>query len=245
MSADGTSIFAIVKKEFILVTCEHGGNRIPALYRPFFASLRELLESHRGYDAGALEMAQILAKGLNAPLCHSTVSRLLIDLNRSKNHASLYSEITKSLPDAVKREILERHYLPYRSMVEQHVSDAIKKGYQVLHISSHSFTPKLNGEVRNNDIGLLYDPKRPTESLLCRRWKKALTTHAPGIRVRMNYPYSGASDGLTAALRKNYPEKAYLGIELEINQRHLCVSNAHWNALCELIIQTLRSAIRL
>ena len=39
-----------------LFTCEHGGNRIPAPYRRLFRGQRALLDSHRGYDPGALVM---------------------------------------------------------------------------------------------------------------------------------------------------------------------------------------------
>ena len=35
-----------------IVTCEHGGNRIPAPYRPLFRGQKALLDSHRGYDPG-------------------------------------------------------------------------------------------------------------------------------------------------------------------------------------------------
>ncbi len=37
----------------------------------------------------------------------------------------------------------------------------------------------------------------------------------------MNYPYRGASDGLTTHLRKRFHVNEYLGIELEINQELL------------------------
>ena len=38
----------------LVITCEHGGNRIPAPYRTCFAAVRRLPDSHRGYDPGAL-----------------------------------------------------------------------------------------------------------------------------------------------------------------------------------------------
>jgi len=66
-----------------IITCEHGGNRIPASYRQLFRGQRALLDSHRGYDPGALVMATTLAGTFRAPLVASTTSRLLIDLNRS------------------------------------------------------------------------------------------------------------------------------------------------------------------
>ena len=38
------------------------------------------------------------------------------------------------------------------------------------------------------------------------------------LRVRMNYPYRGVSDGLTRALRRRHGDRDYAGIELELNQ---------------------------
>ncbi|MGV3743316.1 MAG: N-formylglutamate amidohydrolase [Burkholderiaceae bacterium] len=229
---------------FFLVTCEHGGNRIPSRYLPCFSGHEELLRTHRGYDIGALAMARSLAATLSAPLHYSTVSRLLIDLNRSPRHPNLYSEISKPLAQAIRQEILARHYLPYRTEVESLLENAIRQGMHVVHISSHSFTPTLNGEIRNADIGLLYDSKRSKEAILCRRWKTALSEHLPELKVRMNYPYSGSSDGLTAALRKRFAPDAYTGIELELNQLHAQAGRRHWRILCAGVGTALRQAVR-
>jgi hypothetical protein len=65
-----------------IITCEHGGNRIPAPYRRLFRRQTALLDAHRGYDPGSLVMAKALARTWRAPLVASTTSRLLIDLNR-------------------------------------------------------------------------------------------------------------------------------------------------------------------
>ena len=72
-----------VASDGLVVTCEHGGNRIPAPYRDLFHAHDALLDSHLGYDLGALNLARALAKAFAAPLVASTVSRLLVDLNRS------------------------------------------------------------------------------------------------------------------------------------------------------------------
>jgi predicted N-formylglutamate amidohydrolase len=76
-----------------IITCEHGGNRIPAPYRRLFREQRALLDSHRGYDPGSPVMAKALARAYRAPLVASTVSRLLIDLNRSISHPQLFSAL--------------------------------------------------------------------------------------------------------------------------------------------------------
>ena len=112
----------------------------------------------------------------------------------------------------------------------------------MLHISSHSFTPELNGEVRNADIGLLYDPRRIGERRFCELWKVAFAAAAPALRVRRNYPYAGKNDGFTALLRKRHGPNDYVGIELEINQMHVAAAGAEWRALRATVIAALRSA---
>ncbi len=211
----------MAKKDHFLITCEHGGNRTPSRYRHLFAGFEALLQTHCGYDAGALALARELAKALDAPLFASTTSRLLVDLNRSIGHPRLYSEATRDAPAGVRSEILERHYLPHRNKVEAEIAAAIVRGSRVIHVASHSFTPALDGAVRNADIGLLYDPARPGEAELCRRWQTQLRALAPNLKVRRNYPYAGKSDGFTSYLRRRFPAEAYIGIELEINQKHV------------------------
>ncbi|MGE5491572.1 MAG: N-formylglutamate amidohydrolase, partial [Actinomycetota bacterium] len=139
------------KDNFFLVTCEHGGNRVPARYRPWFAGWEEILKSHRGHDPGALALARDLAAVLGAPLVAATVSRLVVELNRSLGHRRLLSDALKDAPREVRDEIVARHYLPYRRRVEELVADAIGREQRVIHISSHSFTPVLGGKVRNAD----------------------------------------------------------------------------------------------
>jgi predicted N-formylglutamate amidohydrolase len=225
------------KTDQFLITCEHGGNRIPPRYRQLFQGHEALLQTHRGFDAGALAMARDLAHALAAPLLVSTTSRLLIDLNRSIGHPRLYSEATRTAPAALRREMLERYYLPYRNQAEAHIAAAIADGGRVIHLSSHSFTPELDGEVRNADIGLLYDPARATEAALCRRWQAFITMQATSLTVRRNYPYTGKSDGFTAYLRRRFPADAYLGIELEINQKHVLQGGRQWRTLRGCITQ--------
>lgn len=228
----------------LLVTCEHGGNRIPARYQALFAGFEPLLRSHRGYDPGALALARDLASALAAPLFFSTTSRLLIDLNRSIGHPFLYSAATRDAPASVRREILDRFYLPYRDRVEAHIAAEIAAGRRVIHLASHSFTPVLDGVVRTADIGLLYDPARPGEVELCRCWQHRLKTTASAWKVRRNYPYTGRSDGLTAHLRRRFAADAYVGVELEINHKHVLQGGRDWRTLRRVLVETGLQSIR-
>jgi len=229
--------------EGLVITCEHGGNRIPAPYRNLFHGHQALLDSHRGYDPGALVVAKALATAFAAPLVASTVSRLLVDLNRSVGHPRLHSEATRHAPVELRQRILKHYYQPYRTQAERVVRQAITDHGLVIHFSSHSFTPELNGKLRDADIGLLYDPARPGEAALCEHWKTSLKICAGDLTVRRNYPYAGKSDGLTAWFRGRLPPGAYVGIELEVNQKHVARASRHWTAMRKVIVESLRRVL--
>ena len=127
----------------------------------------------------------------------------------------------RSAPADVGDTVRRRYYEPYRRDVETFVATAVAHGIRVVHVSSHSFTPSLDGDVRRADVGLLYDPARVRERDLCIRWQRALKARAADWIVRRNYPYLGRSDGLTSYLRKRYCDDAYAGIELEANQKRV------------------------
>lgn len=200
-----------------LLSCEHGGHRVPARWRPLFSGAGDLLRSHRGWDRGALCTFKVLAPEIADQAFYSTTTRLLVDLNRSLGHRDLFSEFTRGLPEGKRKKILREHYHPFRDRVARQVQRWRRAGDTVLHISVHSFTPVFSGQLRNADIGLLYDPGRQLERSLCRRWRAVLAETAPEYRVRLNYPYRGTADGLTKALRREHPS-GYAGVELELNE---------------------------
>lgn len=223
----------------LLLTCEHGGNRVPRRYAHLFREAQGVLDTHRGYDPGSLTLGRFLAKRLKAPLFYSTTSRLLVELNRSPRHRALFSEFTRPLDPAARLEILDAHYHPYRRQVEQWIGDAIAHGGAVLHVSVHTFTPELNGLARNADIGLLYDPSRPSERHFGDAWRIALRRLRGDLRVRKNYPYLGKADGFTTHLRRLWSDEHYAGIELEVNQLWPRRPAREWRQLQEALAHSL------
>ena len=175
------------------------------------------METHRGYDLGALDLFNTL-KPLADHSYFSETSRLLVELNRSLHHPKLFSEYSEKLSGEEKKEVLDTYYFPYRNSVENEIAAALQEGEKVLHISVHSFTPSLNGLERNADIGLLFDPARREEKNFCALLKKNLLVEDPELRVCFNYPYLGKADGFPTYLRKVFKEN-YSGIELEVNQK--------------------------
>jgi predicted N-formylglutamate amidohydrolase len=228
---------------FVLISCEHGGNRIPARYRQWFAGQEAALASHRGYDPGALATARLLAAATGARLAFATVSRLLVELNRSAHHPRVFSDIIRRAPRAVRREVFERYYVPYHQAIGAEVAAAIAAGALVVHLGSHSFTPVFDGIERRADAGVLYDPARALEARFAAHWVHALRARGAGV-VRRNYPYEGRNDGLPTVLRRRFAPEDYLGLELEVNQRHALAGGPAWARLQRGIAAALPDALR-
>lgn len=227
----------------LVVSCEHGGREVPRAYAALFSGREALLDSHRGWDAGALELARQMAEAFGVPLHAATTTRLLVDLNRSIGHRHLFSEITRALPLERRQDIVDRYYRPHRQAVEAEIARFISAGRRVIHVAAHSFTPVLDDVPREADVAWLYDPSRAGEASFARAWMRNLAHLSPELRLRRNYPYRGRDDGLTAALRKRHPDPAYAGIELEINQRWVEQGGAAWDRLKTRLVDSLKSVL--
>jgi len=230
-----------------IVTCEHASNRVPARYRNLGLPARRLQE-HIAWDPGAAIMARILARRLQSPLHLGRWSRLVIDLNRGLDHDKLIAAESFGvaipgnalLADAEFAHRVAKYYAPYRNAATGDIRRALRGGRTCYHWSVHSFTPAVDGVVRNCDIGLLYDPARPRERALAHELRPLLAAH--GLRVRMNYPYTGTSDGFTTQLRKRLPASRYLAFELETNQR-LVAQDAGARALGKVLAGAIATVI--
>jgi predicted N-formylglutamate amidohydrolase len=180
---------------------------------------------------------------LGGPLKSATVTRLLVDLNRSPHNPRVFSDLTRGLPRDRRQELLLRYHAPHWEAVRALVAQGVEERGRVLHLGVHSFTPRWRGVTRKPDIALLYDPARAGERTLAARWLRALSRLEPGRVLRRNDPYRGNADGLTTALRKEHPDARYLGIEVEVSQRHLGPSGRFPEWVREALVSSLRSVL--
>lgn len=232
----------------VLVTCEHASAQVPARFGSAFrtSSAKRALGTHRGSDLDAAPVARALAKSLarsgvpsSGPI-EGRVTRLLVDLNRSPKHSSLFSEFSRRLTGEQRNALLRDYYAPHHAAVRAQLALLLEGASRVVHIGVHSFTPVLRGEVRNADIGLLYDPKRMSERTFAHACRAALLEVAPAQRVRLNYPYRGIADGLTTMLRREIGER-YIGVEIELNQGTLERTGA---TMTKAVVAALTTALR-
>lgn len=231
----------------VLVTCEHASAQVPARFGSAFrtTAAKRALGTHRGSDLHAAAVARALAKALaksgvpsSGPI-EGRVTRLLVDLNRSPTHATLFSEFSKRLTGEQRSALLREYYAPHHAEVRAQLALLLNGASRVVHIGVHSFTPVLRGEVRNADIGLLYDPRRQNERTFAHACRAALLEVAPAQRVRLNYPYRGIADGLTTMLRREIGGR-YIGIEIELNQGTLERTATMTKAVVAALIMALR-----
>ena len=150
--------------------------------------------------------------------------------------------------------MIDRHWSRHRETVRERVRSA-PPGVTVVHVGVHTFTPVWKGRRRTTTIGLLYHPRRPAEAGLVRRWRRELVRRLPAellpadqfpagqLRVHLNRPYRGWTDGLTTALRRELPDSRYLGIELEVSQG-LTVARGMAKEIGQAAATALRSVLR-
>ncbi len=226
----------------LLITCEHAVNHVPKAWSVLFTGCPEVLGSHRAFDQGAAELARHLATTMPATLFEAKLTRLLVDHNRSPHNRSLWSEFSRNLPAQEKTLLLDEYYQPFREQTSRWIAERHLAGDRVLHLSVHSFTPVLDGKVRDLDIGLLYDTNRSDEAFLADIWKSRLTAGKPELKVRFNVPYRGRSDCHQTSYRQRYKSGAYQGIELEVNQ-DLVSNQQGWKDAKKLLAESLRGAL--
>ncbi|MCK6549186.1 N-formylglutamate amidohydrolase [Myxococcota bacterium] len=213
----------------LVVSAEHASNAIP----PELEALglgADVLESHVAWDPGVVDVATHVAHSFDAPLFLGAVSRLVVDLNRSPDAASVVPENAFGTPvpgnvglgASGRRARIERFHLPYWTAVRRAITERLPYASDdppVLHFSVHSFTPELNGKQRDLDLGVLFDPKHALESEIAEALRTSLV--ADGFDTRMNEPYDGWTDALCTANRHVYDVHAYAGVELEVSHRLL------------------------
>lgn len=195
----------------VVLVCEHASARIPAEYQDLGLT-RADLTSHIAWDPGAFDTAARLSAILDAPLVHSTVSRLVYDCNRPPDAPSAMPVLSEDTPipgneglsAADKESRVVRYYRPFEALLAKTLAG--RPGASVM-VTVHSFTPVYRGQARAVEIGILHDTDP--------RLAEALLQVADGYRIERNEPY-GPADGVTHTLRHHAIPRNLMNVMLEI-----------------------------
>ncbi len=211
------------ERRTVVVTCEHASAEVPA-GGPDLGVGPDVLLDHVSWDPGAVELAAVLASRLGGELTAGTCSRLVADLNRSPDNPMVIPEVSfgvaipgnHGLSATERAARIARYHAPYWRAVASRIEATVATFGFSLHVSVHSFTPRLDPERRRFAVGLLFDPQRSTEAAVVETVRAALLRH--GWTVERNQPYRGDTDSIAAPFRRGLGDDRYACLQIEVNQ---------------------------
>jgi len=202
----------------LVVTCEHASNRLPS---PLEANEADnaWLDTHWGWDKGAANVVRDLVARKASVAILSRFSRLVCDPNRSPSEEDWIRPEVEGYPlafnarldPAEKARRKQLYYDPYHAEIDRCLSERLARGGDVLLLSVHSFTPDFMGEIREMEMGVLYD----RFDAVAERFGGHLEDQ--GFITALNEPYSG-KDGKIFSAQHHGHRHGVIYLELEIRQ---------------------------
>ncbi len=231
---------------FVFV-CDHASNFFPPPYDTSLGITDADKIAHIAWDPGALGVARGLAKSLDAPLVHTTVSRLIIDCNREESRADLIpclSETTKiagnqDLSADEKAFRLNLAHRPFHEAIDKVINERLDRGLPTAVVSIHSFTPVYKGQSRPWEIGLIYDKDRRLADPVLEGLKAK-----GGLTVGDNEPYA-PSDGVYYTIRRHGEDRKLpcLMIEIRNDEVKTSAEEAQWSDLLAPLLEHAAQAV--
>ncbi len=239
MNAGGRGPFAIV--------VDHASNRIPPRWGDLGLSPHDRIR-HIAWDPGALAVSLRLSELLDAPVVHSTVSRLVIDCNRDLDAPDLVPTIseTTSIPGNAALSAEDRQlrivsaHAPFHEAIDRVLDARAAAGVETILVCMHSFTPTYRGVARPWPIGLIHARDTTYTAAL----RDALAADDPGLDIGWNQPYS-ALNGVTYTLEHHGDGRGIASTMIEVRHNEILEPNgvALWAARLARCLEAARVAL--
>jgi len=219
LSSDEPTPFVILNPDSVvplLLVCDHASNRFPQSLGSMGLDYPDRV-SHMTLDIGAGAIAEVLADKLGATAVLSQYSRLIVDCNRELSDNSVFLENSEgidipgnqNLSSSEKERRISEIYWPYHNAIEAQICRLRDQDINPVIISIHSFTPFMNGEDREWEMGVLWDKDQATAEFFLNKLTDA------GFLVGDNEPYSGkAPEDFTIDYHAEPIGLAHVGIEI-------------------------------
>ena len=200
----------------VLLVCDHASNRFPRSLGTMGLDYINRV-SHIALDIGADAVATALAENLGATAVICQYSRLIVDCNRELVDDSAFLECSDSvdvpgnhdLQESEKEKRASEIYWPYHNTIKDQIVRLKKHGIDPVVISIHSFTPVMNGNDREWEIGVLWDKDSVTAEIFLTRLVES------GYLVGDNKPYSGKDpEDFTIDFHAESTGLPHVGIEI-------------------------------
>lgn len=232
---------------YVLV-CDHASNHIPPALGTLGLAPADL-ERHVAWDPGALPVAEAMARSLDAALCASTMSRLVIDPNRPLDAPDLIAPLSETtvvpgnagLDQAARAERIALAYTPYHAALDELVTRRLAEGRETRLVAIHSFTPVYRGTQRPWHVGVIHDEdERLSAPLIAALQRRA------GLTVGANQPYSPA-DRVYFTLEKHARSRGLACVMIEVRNDEIAdaAGQARWAAILAEALGEAGRSIRL
>ena len=203
----------------VLLVCDHASNRFPRSLGTMGLDYLDRV-SHIALDIGAGAVAESLANNVRATTVLCQYSRLIVDCNRKLIDDSAFLEKSDgvdipgndNLQESEKERRASEIYWPYHNTIKDQIVRLKKHGIDPVVISIHSFTPVINGNDREWEIGVLWDKDSVTAEIFLTRLVES------GYLVGDNKPYSGKDpEDFTIDFHAESDGLPHVGIEISQN----------------------------
>lgn len=227
INPDGRSPFVIV--------CDHASNRLPEEYGDLGLSQIDRLR-HIAWDPGALAVSLRLVELLDAPLIHSTVSRLVVDCNRWHDAPDLIPAVSEDTEIPGNRNVganerarrIADFHDPFHRAIDTVLDGRAGEGRETVLIAMHSFTPVYRGVARPWPIGLVHG----VDTTYTAAVRAALRAEEPALNIGWNEPYAALA-GLTYTLEHHGDGRGLRSTMIELRHDGILEPEgvAYWSGL--------------
>ncbi len=213
----------------MLIVCDHASRKVPAALGTLGLGA-ETFDLHIAHDIGAAEIAQGLAKRLDAPCVLAGYSRLVIDVNRPPGHPhSIIAENdgipipgNQGLRAEDRRARVRDLFEAYHDAVNRALARLWDRGPAPALFSVHSFCPQFGGKARPWDIGVLWNRDPRIAVPLMENLERF------ELNVGDNEPYSGHDLAYTIDMHGAAAGIANCAIEINQNQALTQANITRW-----------------
>ncbi len=151
----------------VLLICDHASNAVPSELHDLGLDA-ERLASHIAWDPGASAVTRHMAALFDCTAMLGGVSRLVTDLNRRPDNATLILAESDNvfvpgnleITDAERARRIALYHAPYHAALRAEIDARVRDGIAPVIIAIHSFNPVLGDDARPWPIGVLWKLSR-------------------------------------------------------------------------------------
>lgn len=227
----------------ILVCCDHAGRRIPVHLGRLGLAETEF-DRHIAWDIGALGVARLVSRALDATLVRQRYSRLVVDCNRPPGVAGAIPVVSErtdipgniGLGESEREARFAEFFQPYHDRLAAVLDDRERQGRRSVLVAMHSFTPAYLGVARPWHVGTLYGRDDRLARALYREFVRE-----DGLVVGDNEPYA-VSDETDWTLPVHGERRGIIHVGIEVRQDLIAdeAGQARWAAI---LARTLPAAL--